>query len=204
MLFTALGVIATVQIIEKKRNPIYTDLIQLLNVDSLFYHKGGYLTAWGAFEILLDIKQQRKLEWWWTMRHYWWDFERPRWGWTGWWRQGRKFGEIQILILAVLTILTFKWLFLMLKLIDSSNLPVKCNIIFQKSLSWRSGYYWRRWSIFHCFFEKTTLVTKLELKTLFARLRICFILIVNLWFSGTLGKEERKRREPGWLDIRYQ
>ena len=55
MLFTALGVIATVRIIEKKRNPIYTDLIQLLNVDSLFYHKGGYLTAWDAFEILVII-----------------------------------------------------------------------------------------------------------------------------------------------------
>ena len=130
------------------------------------------------------------------MRHYWWDFERPRWGWTGWWRQGRKFGEILILILAVLTILTFKWLFLMLKF-DSSNLPVKCNIIFQKSLSWISGYYWRRWSIFHCFFEKTSLATKLELKTLFARKRICSILILNLWIPRHLGqrreKEERTR-----------
>ena len=61
MLFTALGVIATVRIIEKKRNPIYTDLIQLLNVDSLFYHKGGYLTAWDAFEILLDIPITRMM-----------------------------------------------------------------------------------------------------------------------------------------------
>ena len=61
MLFTALGVIATVRIIEKKRNPIYTDLIQLLNVDSLFYHKGGYLTAWGAFEILLGIQKTRMM-----------------------------------------------------------------------------------------------------------------------------------------------
>ena len=61
MLFTALGVIATVQIIEKKRNPIYTDLIQLLNVDSLFYHKGRYLTAWGAFEILLGIQKTRMM-----------------------------------------------------------------------------------------------------------------------------------------------
>ena len=61
MLFTALGVIATVQIIEKKRNPIYTDLIQLLNVDSLSYHKGGYLTAWGAFEILLGIQKTRMM-----------------------------------------------------------------------------------------------------------------------------------------------
>ena len=61
MLFTALGEIATVQIIETKRNPIYTDLIQLLNVDSLFYHKGGYLTAWGAFEILLGIQKTRMM-----------------------------------------------------------------------------------------------------------------------------------------------
>ena len=130
------------------------------------------------------------------MRHYWWDFERPRWGWIGWWRQRRKFGEIQILILAFLTILTFKWLFLMLKLNVSSNLPVKCKIICQKYLSWRSGFCWKWWSNFHSFFQRNSLVIKLELQTLFSRKIICIFEFLR--HLGQRREQEERTRLTLW------